>query len=120
MTDCDRRAFISGLGAAISLAPGFLLRDARAQGTTNPHLTRINPAYMITEQEAHGWHAIKDSKGGPHLAGSPSWKNYLEMLDRELRAAGAVDVFRNPWSYTRWSTSEWPDDSNWSLHVDGR
>lgn len=120
MTQIDRRTFITGLGAAVSLAPGFEIRSPNAQAGANRHLTSINAPFLITEKQANDWHAIKDSKGGPTLAGSPSWKNYLEMLERELRATGVVDVFRNPWTYTRWSTSEWPDDSGWSLHVDGR
>ena len=31
-----------------------------------------------------------------------------------------VDIFRNPFPFTRWSTTEFPDDSNWSLHIDGK
>src|SRR5260370_4592097 len=54
------------------------------------------------------------------MTGSPSWQHYLQMLEKELRGAGVVDVFRNPWTFTRWYTTEFPDDSNWSLHVDGK
>jgi hypothetical protein len=75
---------------------------------------------LPTAGEVRAWHAIKDSKGGPTLTGSPSWHNYLDMLEQEWRAAGVVDIFRNPIRYTRWYTTEFPDDSNWSLHVDGR
>jgi len=115
----QRRTFIRGLGAAISLAPGVTLRAATAE-PANPHLTKINPKFLVSEKQVHAWHVEKDSKGGPTMAGSPSWKNYLELLEKELRAAGVVDLFRNPFSYTRWYTTEFPDDSNWSLHLDGK
>ena len=96
----------------MTLAPGITLRAGNG--------VRLNPKFLVSEKEVHDWHVHKDSKGGPTMAGSPSWHNYLELLEKELRAAGAVDLFRNPWKYTRWYTTEWPDDSAWGLHVDGK
>lgn len=122
MPHVDRRTFVKGLGATVALAPGVLLKvaeAAQAGAGFNRHLTRINPGFMITPQEAHAWHLAKDSMGGPTIAGSPSWKNFLDIAERELRESGVVDMFRNPWTYARWFTTEWPDDSNWSLHVEG-
>jgi hypothetical protein len=113
----NRRTFVSGLGAAIALAPGFTLR---ANTAGNPALERVNPKFLPDAKTVHAWHAAKDSKGGPTIAGSPSWHNYLELLEKELRACGVVDIFHNPIPYTRWHTTEFPDDSNWSLHVDGK
>jgi hypothetical protein len=115
-----RRTFIQGLGAAVTLAPGVTLRPALADGAGNPSLTKVNPKFMITQAEVHALHVAKDSKGGPTMAGSASWHNYLELLEKEWRAAGVVDVFRNPFTFTRWHTTEFPDDSNWSLHIDGK
>ncbi len=118
MGEITRRTFVKGLGAAVSLAPGVLLgRRVRAETGGHADLTAINPKLLVSEKEVHTWHVLKDSMGGPTIAGSPSWKNFLDVCEKELRACGVVDVFRNPWTYTRWSTSEWPDDSNWSLHV---
>src|SRR5262249_3982958 len=119
MSDMKRRTFIQGLGAAISLGPAALTSIA-AQGTVNLALSRINPTSMITAKDAQEWHIAKDSLGGPTLAGSPSWKNFLDVAEKELRARGVVDIFRNPWNYERWFTTEYPDDSNWSLHIDGQ
>ncbi len=123
MNDPGRRTFIKGLGAAVALAPDVTLRPARsayaADEAASPHLTRIRRDWLITPDEARAWHAAKDALGGPTLAGSPSWRNFLELTERELRASGVVDVIRNPWTYTRWTTTEWPDDSHWSLHVEG-
>jgi len=113
----NRRTFISDLGAAVSMAPGFSLR---AGTSGNAALTQVDHKFLPSPKQVHDWHAAKDSKGGPTLAGSPSWHNYLDLLEKELRAAGVVDIFRNPISYTRWHTTEFPDDSSWSLHVDGK
>jgi hypothetical protein len=122
-----RRTFVRGLGAAIALGPAALsgrVHSSAAQGSSglgssNPDLTRINPKFLITAQDAHAWHVVKDSHGGPTFSGSPSWKNYLELCEHELRARGVVDIFRNSFTYDRWFTSEWPDDTNWSLHLGG-
>jgi hypothetical protein len=75
---------------------------------------------MITAGEARAWHVAKDSLGGPTFSGSPSWKSFLALAEKELRARGVVDIFRNAWTYERWFTSEWPDDSKWSLHLGGK
>ncbi len=118
-----RRTFVRGLGAGIALGPAaFSESAAKALGpeAANPHLTRIHPQFLITAKEAQAWHVAKDSLGGPTLAGSPSWKNFLEITERELRARGVKDVIRNAWTYDRWFTSDWPDDTNWTLTIDGK
>jgi hypothetical protein len=120
MSGITRRNFIKGIGTSVVLAPGIRLRAAQADSRTHPALTNIDRKFLPTAQEVHTWHALKDSKGGPTLTGSPSWHNYLEMLEKEWRALGVKDIFRNPIRYTRWYTTEYPDDSNWSLQVDGK
>ena len=117
MSKIKRRTFIKGIGSA---GVAVALRAAKTDAGANPALTKVNPKFLPTAAEVHSWHAIKDSKGGPTLTGSPSWHNYLAMLEREWRALGVTDIFRNPISYTRWYTTEYPDDSNWSLHIDGK
>ncbi len=119
MGEMERRAFIQGLGAAISLGPAALT-SAASHRATNANLTRINPKFMVTAQEAQAWHVAKDSQGGPTMAGSPSWQHFLDVVEKQLRARGVVDFFHNPWTYERWFTSEYPDDSKWSLHIDGQ
>ena len=75
-------------------------------------------SYLFSVADAQQWHEVKDSQG-PTFAGSPSWKNYLEFLEESLRERGVVDIRQNAWDYHRWSTSDWPDNSAWSLSVDG-
>jgi hypothetical protein len=119
MSRIDRGAFLKAIGA-LALAPGIRLRAAKTGTRAHPALTRVNRRFLPTAGEVRSWHAIKDSKGGPTLTGSPSWHNYVEMLEKEWRTLGVTGIFRNPIRYTRWYTTEFPDDSNWSLHVDGK
>lgn len=122
MNEFDRRTFIKGLGAAVALAPGIVLGSGGAvrAADVHPALTTVEDGFVLGPDEVRALHTIKDSMGGPTIAGSPSWHNYLELVEKEMRACGVVDVFRNPWNYTRWFTTEWPDDSNWSLHIGGK
>jgi hypothetical protein len=87
-----RRTFITGLGAAVSVTPGIVLGPARGQPLANPHLTKVNPEFLVTPTEARTWHAAKDSMGGPTMTGSPSWRNYLAILEKGLRDSGCVGI----------------------------
>jgi hypothetical protein len=120
MPDTSRRTFIRQLGAGVVLAPGLRLEGFVADATPNGALTTIDRRRLPTSDQVRAWHAAKDSKGGPTMTGSPSWQNYLQLLEREWRDSGVVDIFRNTFPFTRWHTTEFPDDSNWSLHVDGK
>jgi hypothetical protein len=120
MSRITRRTFMKEIGTAVAVAPGIRLRATQTGGRAHPALTRVNRKFLPGAEEVRAWHAVKDAKGGPTLTGSPSWHNYLEMLEREWRGLGVTDIFRNPIRYTRWYTTEFPDDSNWSLHVDGK
>ena len=97
---------------AVSLTPA--LQAAQQSKSAKRPLNQINPAFVITPKEAKEWHALKD-KLGPALSGNPSWRNYMEFVEKKLKEYGAVDITRNSWTYERWHTSEWPDDSKWSL-----
>ena len=120
MSELNRRTFIAGLGASVSIAPGFAFAPAHDERSYNPHLTKVNPKFLVSPKEVHAWHVVKDSKGGPTMTGSPSWKNYLEFAEKSWRESGVVDIFRNSFKFTRWYTTEFPDDSNWTLDVGGK
>ncbi|HEX6895040.1 MAG TPA: hypothetical protein VF146_07190, partial [Bryobacteraceae bacterium] len=70
----NRRTFLESMGASISLAPGFAFAAPRTEAAAHPALTKINPKFLPTPKEVHDWHVVKDSKGGPTMTGSPSWK----------------------------------------------
>ncbi|HTE41473.1 MAG TPA: hypothetical protein VK629_11625 [Steroidobacteraceae bacterium] len=104
-------------GAAILLSlVSFALLAADPQ---NAALTKINPAFVVTAKEATDWHRYKDQHG-PALSGNPSWQKYMTFVEDKLREYGAVDITRNRWTYDYWSTSNWPDNSQWSLTSNGK
>jgi len=102
----------------------FLACSAEKGGIKQPvdykqALTAINPDFMVTPDEAYGWHLYKD-KGGPTYSGNASWQSYMALIEKKLDQYGVVDITKNKWSYKRWYTSDWPDDSNWTLASDGQ
>jgi hypothetical protein len=85
----------------------------------NKALTEINLDFMITPDEAYNWHLYKD-KGGPTYSGNASWQSYMSLIEEKLKQYGVVNITKNKWTYKRWYTSDWPDDSNWTLVSDGQ
>ena len=95
----------SGLGAE---APGTAL--------LHPHLTKLNPDWIITADEAYQWASVKNDNL-PTLTGSQEWLNYMAFLEQTLAQYGTVDGVKNSWEFQRWFTSE--DSRQWSLVSDG-
>jgi hypothetical protein len=110
----SRRQLLLGLGAS-SLA-GLPIRSLAQQ---SPLPARTNPLWVVSEQEAIGWHRVKDELG-PALTGNASWRQFLGFLEAKLAEYGCVDIHRSPWTFTRLESSTWPDDSKWGLVSDGR
>lgn len=109
----DRKQFLLGSCAA-TLAP---LVPALAQ--TGTPLDQVNPEWVVSEWEALTWHEVKD-QNGPALTGNSSWHRFLEFLEARLKDYGCVDIHRSPWTFDRIETSDWPDDSKWSLVSAGK
>lgn len=86
--------------------------------TAKTSLTALNSAYLPSADRIQEWHAFKD-RGGPTLAGSPSWKTYLEFLEKKFREEGLLDIKRDSVTYRRWYTSDDKIANRWSLVVDG-
>jgi hypothetical protein len=82
-------------------------------------LTTVNPEFMITTSEALAWHQYKD-QFGPTYSGNKSWHKFLSFTKKKFKALGVENLTANKWTYARWHTSDWPDDSDWSLKSDGR
>jgi hypothetical protein len=83
------------------------------------YLNNTYADFMITPDEAYQWHLNKD-KSGPTFSGNESWRSYMAFIEDKLQNYGVVDITKNKWSYDRWYTSDWPDDSNWTLVSDGQ
>lgn len=99
----------------------FFSNSPKIYGQENPKssdLIKINENYMLTADEFYKWHIYKD-EGGPTYSGSPSWHRYMNFIESKLKKYGAVDLIKNSWTYERWYTSNWPDDSHWTILSDG-
>lgn len=97
----------------------LLVGGAPVAFAAEPPATRVDPALMVTAEEATQWHRFKDQHG-PALSGNPSWQKFMSLVEDKLREYGAVDIQRNSWTYDYWSTSDWPDNSKWSLKSNGK
>lgn len=115
----DDHADIRRRGATLLGACLLLAACGPGDDGTNPALSRLDPKLMLTSEEALAWHAFKDARG-PTYAGNESWLSYMDFLETKLRAYGSVDFIKNRWTYDRWHTTDWPDESGWSLVSDGR
>jgi hypothetical protein len=115
VTTLNRKQVLRGIGAAglVSMA------SFRAMAASSPSLTQVNKSWVINEEDALSWHEVKD-QNGPALTGNASWRNFLQFLETKLKEYGCVDVHRSPWTFDRIETSNWPDDSKWSLVSGGR
>src|SRR5215831_17213626 len=90
-----------------------------AQTKSSASLSQIDRQFLPTAEEVERWHSAKDLLG-PALSGNESWQIFLNVIETKLREYGAVDIFKNKFTYDRWHTSEWPDDSKWSLVSNGK
>ena len=108
------RVLLGWVVAALAYAGPDLVAAENPQDESGDYFGPVRDSRVVTEAEAIRWHELKDEKG-PALTGNPSWQQFVGFVEEKLRAYGVVDIQRNPWSFKRWSTSEWPDRSNWSL-----
>lgn len=97
-----------------TLAVIALLPMLAAAQVIHPALRQVNPAFLPGVDEIQAWHRFKD-EGGPTYSGSPAWHRYVSFVEERLKKIGVVGLIRNEWVYDQWTTSDWPDDSKWTL-----
>ena len=88
----------------ILLATSGLGAEAPVTRQLHPHLTELNPDWVITADEAYRWASVKNDNL-PTLTGSPEWLNYMTFLEQMLAQHGTVDGVKNSWEFQRWFTS---------------
>ena len=106
----SRRSFIrtatgAGVAAGTLLAgtPVWAQGAARAGG-----YAKIDPALMITPDQAWGWNMFK-AEGGPTYAGSAGWKRFTDFLVARMQEFGAVDLETIDIPYDHYIVDDWPD-----------
>lgn len=82
-------------------------------------LLAVDHASLPTAAKIQDWLDQRD-QAGPAYTGGPAWKKFMALIESELTALGAADIVHNPFPYTRWYTTEFPDKSGWSLTSDGK
>jgi len=80
-------------------------------------ISNIDRSLLPTPAQIQDWNERKDQGGT--FAGSPSWQNFMGIIEPGLETAGLTDIFKDSYSYTRWFTSDDPADGLWTLSVDG-
>lgn len=113
MNKMNRKQFLLG-----ATATGTALGISTLRAETSGPLQRVNWNWVVSEDEALAWHKVKDSEG-PALTGNKSWHHFLQFLEVKLKQHGCHDVHRSSWMFDRMETSNWPDNSKWSLVSDG-
>ena len=110
----SRRTFLkaaAGVTAGTVLTRHPLWAQSRsAAGAVRSDLAfpRINPAFMITPDQAWDWHVFK-SQGGPTYAGSTGWTRFTNFLLAKLPEFGAVDLDSVEIPYDHYIVDDWPD-----------
>jgi hypothetical protein len=79
-----------------------------AVGGAGGALSRINPAFMITPQQAREWHLFK-AQAGPTYAGSTGWKKFTDYVIAKIPEFGGVDFDSVDISYDHYIVDDWPD-----------
>jgi hypothetical protein len=71
-------------------------------------LSKIDPQFMITPEQAWDWNAFK-GECGPTYAGSIGWKRYTDFLISKMPEFGAVDLDYVEIPYDHYIVDDWPD-----------
>lgn len=79
-------------------------------------LPKIDEGLLPTTDEIYQWHVSKDELG-PTFAGSPSWLNFMSIVEQDLEESGVVDVVKDSYSYERQITALYYDEGQWSLKI---
>ena len=108
----------SGLTKVLMGGTLVLLGCSDVSPIASGFLTNVRDDWVLSQAEAIEWHEVKNAKG-PAFTGNPSWHQFVGFVEDKLGEYGVVDIQRNQWTFTRWHSSEWPDNSSWSLVSDG-
>jgi hypothetical protein len=108
MSISSRRTFLTtaaGVAAGTIMARQPLLAQNGGGGRA---LTKIDPKFMITPDQAWDWHVFK-SECGPTYAGSVGWKRFTDFLASKMTEFGAVDLDHIEIPYDHYIVDDWPD-----------
>lgn len=102
--------------APLVVATLAILACTTPQSDYDSYFVNLNTDWVVNADEASAWANVKNDNL-PTLTGSPEWQRYMTFLENKLLEYGAVDAWRNSWTFDRWDTSD--DAADWSLVSDG-
>jgi hypothetical protein len=79
----------------------------------------VDPALLPDAESVQAWHERK-AAGIHTFTGSPSWIDFMQLVEAGMDEAGVVDVIRDEFIYDRWYTSDDPATGDWSLSIEGK
>ncbi len=94
----------------------LLVLCAAQPGMADERLQQIDPDLLPSLDTIQKWHERKAS-GIHSFTGSPSWVDYMSVVESGMEDAGLVDVIKDKFSYTRWFTSDDPGAGKWTLEI---
>ncbi|TDJ44741.1 MAG: hypothetical protein E2O50_02655 [Gammaproteobacteria bacterium] len=80
-------------------------------------ITAIDPALLPKPAQVQAWHERK-AAGIHTFTGSPSWQDFMTIVEEGMNDAGVVDVIKDRFNYLRWYTADDPSANQWSLMID--
>jgi hypothetical protein len=104
----------------ISLTACLLIASG-CQGLTPPsgeQLTMVDENRLPDTATIQAWHERK-ARGIHSFTGSPSWQDYMSVVEQGFAEAGVTDVIRDRFLYERWYTDDSPNTTDWTLTIDG-
>ncbi|MGI9308444.1 MAG: hypothetical protein ACR2P6_04210 [Gammaproteobacteria bacterium] len=96
----------------------ILLLAGTSIGSAENRVTAIDPQLLPDPDLVQAWHEHK-AEGIHTFTGSPSWQDFMTVVEGGMEAAGVTDIIRDTFSYKRWYTSDDPGANKWSLSIAG-
>ena len=77
---------------------------------------KVNPAYLMTQEEGIAWHAFKAALG-PIYPGYESFDKFMHWMREQLEHYGCRDTREHHWIHESYRVNDWPDHESGALKL---
>ena len=77
---------------------------------------KVNPAYLMTQEEGTAWHAYKATLG-PLYPGYESFNKFMRWMKEQLEQYGCRDTREHHWTHESYHVNDWPDHESGALKL---
>jgi hypothetical protein len=112
----DSREFGNGNLLALMASVAILMVGC---APVEDNLTQIDPRRLPDPEVVQAWHEQK-AAGIHTFTGSPSWQDFMAVVESGMESAGLVDVIKDRFNYLRWFTADDPAANQWTLNIAGK